>query len=327
MSDPSRIVVSCGDLNGIGLECFVGAVQGMDVSDLVLVGPVDGIRTCCTIMSLPAYVDDGRLHVDGRMIDILNVAAPVTIAPGSIAADTGRAALLALETSIHECIAGRAAAMVTLPISKEACTQAGWTFPGQTEMLAARTGGTPLMILCTRDVRVALATIHEPLATVGALITHDNVRIRIEALHRSLTIDWGIARPKIAVLGLNPHAGEHGMFGREELDVIAPVIASVRQQGIDTEGPFPADGFFAFGAYASYDGILAMYHDQGLIPLKLLAHGGGVNMTAGLPIVRTSPDHGTGFSLAGKGMADPLSTKEAIQFARDIVRNRTLSRA
>lgn len=299
----------------------------MDVSDLVLVGPVDGIRTCCDIMSLPANVDDGCLHVDGRMIDILNVDAPVTITPGSIAADAGRAALLALETSIRECIDGRAAAMVTLPISKEACTQAGWTFPGQTETLAARTDGTPLMVLCTRDVRVALATIHEPLATVSALITQDSVRKRIEAFHRSLTTDWGIAHPKIAVLGLNPHAGEHGMFGREELDVITPVITSVRQQGIDAEGPFPADGFFAFGAYTSYDGILAMYHDQGLIPLKLLAHGGGVNMTAGLPIVRTSPDHGTGFSLAGKGMADPLSTKEAIQFARDIVRNRTLSRA
>lgn len=294
----------------------------MDVSDLVLVGPVDGISSCCDVMSLPANVVDGRLHVDGRTIDILNVDAPVTITPGTIATDTGKTALLALETSIRECIDGRAAAMVTLPVSKEACTQAGWTFPGQTEMLAARTGGTPLMILCTRDLRVALATIHEPLAKVSSLITHDNVRIRIEALHTSLTTDWNITHPKIAVLGLNPHAGEHGMFGREELDVIAPAIASVRQQGIDAAGPFPADGFFAFGAYASYDGILAMYHDQGLIPLKLLAHGGGVNMTAGLPIVRTSPDHGTGFSLAGKGMADPLSTKEAIQFARDIAMHR-----
>ncbi len=327
MSDGSRIVISCGDLNGIGLECLVGAVQGMDVSDLVLVGPVDGIGTCCEVMSLPANVDDGRLHVDGRTIGILNVDAPVTIAPGTIAADTGKAALLALETSIRECSDGRAAAMVTLPVSKEACTQAGWTFPGQTEMLAARTGGTPLMVLCTRDLRVALATIHEPLTTVSSLITHDNVRMRIEALHTSLTTDWNITHPKIAVLGLNPHAGEHGMFGHEELDVIAPAIASVGRQGIDAAGPFPADGFFAFGAYASYDGILAMYHDQGLIPLKLLAHGGGVNMTAGLPIVRTSPDHGTGFSLAGKGMADPLSTKEAIQFARDIVRNRALSRS
>lgn len=325
MSDVSRIVVSCGDLNGIGLECFVGAIQGMDVSDLVLVGPVDGIRTCCDVMSLPADVDDGRLHVDGRTIDILDIDAAVTITPGSIAADTGKAALHALETSIRECIAGRAAAMVTLPVSKEACTLAGWTFPGQTEMLAVHTNSTPLMILCTRDLRVALATIHEPLATVSSLITRDNVRMRIEALHRSLTTDWNIVHPKIAVLGLNPHAGEHGMFGREELDVIAPVVASIRRQGIDAEGPFPADGFFAFGAYASYDGILAMYHDQGLIPLKLLAHGGGVNMTAGLPIVRTSPDHGTGFSLAGKGVADPLSTKEAIQFARDIVRNRRLS--
>jgi len=178
------------------------------------------------------------------------------------------------------------------------------------------------MILAWQDVRVALATIHVPLREVAPLITLDHISERIASLIGALRTSFGIDRPRIAVLGLNPHAGENGTIGREEVDVIAPAIESMSAADPNAaiEGPFPADGLFGFGGYRQYDGILAMYHDQGLIPLKLLAQGGGVNITAGLRHIRTSPDHGTAFAIAGRNAADPASTMEAIDLAAEMVR-------
>jgi 4-hydroxythreonine-4-phosphate dehydrogenase len=175
------------------------------------------------------------------------------------------------------------------------------------------------MILCDESIRVALVTIHVPLLRVPSLIDKKRVLDHIKLFNQSLKRDFGFTSPKLAVLGLNPHAGESGNIGREELEEIIPAIEVAKFNGLSVSGPFPADGFFAHGDYKNFDGILAMYHDQGLIPLKLLARGAGVNFTAGLPIVRTSPDHGTGFSIAGKNLADEMSVMNAIRLAENVV--------
>ena len=182
-------------------------------------------------------------------------------------------------------------------------------------MLGAYSSGEPLMVLCTQDVRVALVTVHVPLRNVSDLITPELVQRRTQQLMLHLRDRIGIAEPSIAILALNPHAGDDGVIGDEDTRVIAPAIAAMQQQGLNVSGPHPADGFFAFGAYKKYNGILAMYHDQGLIPLKLLAQGAGVNVTAGLSVVRTSPDHGTAYDAALHGEIDSSSTVLAIKMA------------
>ncbi len=271
--------------------------------------------------ALDARTDGSALFVGEHVVQILPCRHDAIVAPGVLALDAGRHAVESLELALSALHAGHFDALVTLPVSKEANALAGWLYPGQTEMIAAMCGGTPLMMLCTSTIRVALATIHIPLRCVAETLTVDGLCASIEALHKALHQDIGIAIPRIAVLGLNPHAGEHGRIGTEETTTIGPAIA-LAQRTMQVEGPFPADGFFAFGAYKHYDGILAMYHDQGLIPLKLLAHGGGVNVTANLTVIRTSPDHGTAFSIAGTKSADPTSTIEAIDMAVALARTR-----
>jgi 4-hydroxythreonine-4-phosphate dehydrogenase len=181
------------------------------------------------------------------------------------------------------------------------------------------------MVLVSESMRVALVTIHVPVRRISALITRKTLREKIEVLHKALREDWRIDRPKIAVLGLNPHAGENGDIGTEERDIVAPVTRDLSRRRIDITGPFPADAFFARGRQREFDLVLAQYHDQGLIPLKMSANGRAVNVTVGLPIVRTSPDHGTAFDIAGKGVADPGSMTEAIKHAVSIARNRRLA--
>jgi 4-hydroxythreonine-4-phosphate dehydrogenase len=185
-------------------------------------------------------------------------------------------------------------------------------------MLGEYASGNPLMVLCTHDVRVALATVHVPLRTVADLITPDLITTRVKQLTQHLRNRHGIEHPSIAVLAVNPHAGDNGVIGDEDLRIVEPTIKHLRQDGFNVDGPHPADGFFAFGSYTRYDGILAMYHDQGLIPLKLLAQGAGVNVTAGLSIVRTSPDHGTAYDRALASDIDAASTRMAIEMAEGL---------
>ncbi|MBS1562638.1 MAG: 4-hydroxythreonine-4-phosphate dehydrogenase PdxA [Bacteroidetes bacterium] len=319
-----RIIIAAGDCNGIGLECFVKALflrRPDDVQFTLAVHPLV-LAQAIHQNALDARTDGSSLFIGEHVVQILPCAHEAVVAPGVVAPDAGRHAVESLELSITTLRAGHFDALVTLPVSKEANALAGWPYPGQTEMLAAMCGGTPLMMLCTDAVRVALATIHLPLRDVADALSVDALVASLVALHRALHVDHGIAAPRIAVLGLNPHAGEHGRIGAEEHTIIVPAIGAARHHGVHAEGPFPADGFFAFGAYRSYDGILAMYHDQGLIPLKLLAHGGGVNVTANLSVIRTSPDHGTAFSIAGTNNADPTSTLQAIDMAVSLARTR-----
>ncbi|MDE7092978.1 MAG: 4-hydroxythreonine-4-phosphate dehydrogenase PdxA, partial [Muribaculaceae bacterium] len=197
-------------------------------------------------------------------------------------------------------------------------------FPGHTEYLQAIAGDEykALMILACEHLRVALVTTHIPLANVAKTLTTDMVYDKIEQFDKALRRDFGIVRPRIAVLGLNPHAGDEGVIGNEEPEIITPAIQRACENRIEAYGPYAADGFFGSGAFKHFDGVLAMYHDQGLIPFKTLAMGQGVNITSGLPFVRTSPDHGTAFDIAGKGIADPRSMRQAIYAACDIIRNR-----
>jgi 4-hydroxythreonine-4-phosphate dehydrogenase len=228
---------------------------------------------------------------------------------------------------VHLVQGGHADAVVTAPVSKQALHLAGIRVPGQTEMLQQLTRSKQVaMMLVSPTLRVGLVTIHVPLRAVSSTLTADLLLSRCMLVYDALRGDWRISRPRLAVLGLNPHAGEGGDIGTEEQRLILPAIAALRRKGIRAEGPFPADAFFARYAPGSYDAVIAMYHDQGLIPIKMSAGGRAVNVSVGLPIVRTSPDHGTAFDIAGRGIADPRSMVEAIRLAVLIARNRRRGR-
>ncbi|MBU3680270.1 MAG: 4-hydroxythreonine-4-phosphate dehydrogenase PdxA, partial [Candidatus Kapabacteria bacterium] len=247
----------------------------------------------------------------------------VNITPGMAADDASRHAIASLEFAFENVRSGTFDAVVTLPINKHALGLVGWQYPGQTEMAAAFADGEPLMVLCTRTLHVALATVHIPLRDVGDALSTDAVLRRIIQLHNHLRTRAGVTSPRIAVLGLNPHAGEQGRIGTEDEHIIRPAIDHANQMGIDATGPVAADGFFGFGAYRNVEGVLAMYHDQGLIPLKLLAKGAGVNVTAGLSIIRTSPDHGTAYDAVHRADIDSASTCLAIEMAIEMSQRRS----
>jgi 4-hydroxythreonine-4-phosphate dehydrogenase len=315
MSTP-RLVITCGDVNGIGLRCLAAAVEQAPFhAELALLIDVDTLQQVMGEYGLPGEIEADVWRINSTSIRLHSIGAPVRLAPGMERDDAARAAIASLEAACDLVTSGAAQSMLTLPISKHALRRAGWPYPGQTEMIAAHAGAEPLMVLCTRTLHVALATIHVPIHQVAGLITIERIAQRINALHDHLRLRIGIDEPRIAVLGLNPHAGEHGEIGSEDDEIIRPAIEQCRMAGLNVNGPYPADGFFGFGAYAQYDGVLAMYHDQGLIPLKLLANGAGVNVTAGLSIIRTSPDHGTAYDRIRSADIDSASTRLAIEMA------------
>lgn len=314
-----RLAVTAGDVNGIGLECFIKALPyiSSEVS-LVLCSNTHTLHRAIIAHGLAAQVERNSLIVGQRVVPIVPIDPIVDVEPGTVDAQSGLHAVAALECAARLVREGTADGVVTLPLSKDVCARAGFTFPGQTEFFEAAAGGKAVMVLCSGTIRVALATIHVPLRRVPESLQTTGIQDVVAVFTHHLRVDRGISEPRIAILGLNPHAGEHGRLGSEEDIVIRPAIERLQIEGYTVDGPHAADGFFAFGQYQRYDGIVAMYHDQGLIPLKLLARGAGVNCTIGLPIVRTSPDHGTAFGIAGKGIADERSTVEAIQLAADI---------
>ena len=311
-----RLIISCGDVNGIGLRCFAAALgQSRLDADVALAISPSVLEQCIHAYGLPSTVHDGTWQIGSNTVTIDPLPSSAVLTPGMPDDDISRLAMASLDRAIDSVRSGTADAMVTLPINKHALQRVGWSYPGQTEMVAAGVGGTPLMVLCTRDVRVALATVHIPLRRVAEALSIDGIVDRIRQLHDHVRADVGIAQPRIAVLAVDPHAGDHGTIGDDDGRIVAPAIATAQAEGIDAHGPFPADGFFAFGAYRTFDGILAMYHDQGLIPLKVLAQGAGVNVTAGLRVVRTSPDHGTAYDRALAADVDAASTREALEMA------------
>ena len=259
-------------------------------------------------------------------VGVFAQALPVLPLPQAIQAVAGRpdpanaaAVIAAVTTAVSLVAAGRAAALVTNPIQKEALYAAGFRHPGHTEFLAELAGGVmPVMMLACPELRVVLVTIHQPLREALAALTTERIVATGRIAAAGLARDFAIARPRLAVAGLNPHAGEHGTLGREELDIIAPAVAELRAAGIVAAGPAPADTLFHAEARRRYDAVICMYHDQALIPLKTIDFAGGVNVTLGLPFVRTSPDHGTALDIAGSGKADPRSLIAALRLAGEM---------
>jgi 4-hydroxythreonine-4-phosphate dehydrogenase len=248
----------------------------------------------------------------------------VKVELGKPSKESGKAAFDALEKAMAEYKEGLFDVLVTAPIHKQMIQSENFTFPGHTEYIeqCAGEGAKALMILANETLRVALVTGHIPVAQIAPTLTQELIVEKLTIFSAALKTDFGIGAPRIAVLALNPHASDGGLIGTEEETILTPAIKTAREQGIICYGPYPADGFMGSGAFSHFDGVLAMYHDQGLIPFKTLAMENGVNYTAGLPIIRTSPDHGTAFDIAGKNQASADSFRQAIYMGIDIYRNR-----
>lgn len=329
-----RIVFSIGDLNGIGPEVILKSFQKLRETghSFLVAGSYKAMEYYRKRLDLPVELElvndaaalSGLCTPHCGVLPVLSVAEPETISPGTVSADSGRIAMLSVAAAAELCRSGICDALVTAPINKEAVALAGYTESGHTGFLGKIFGvSSPTMMFFdpVTELRVALATIHVPLAEVPGRIREMDLTGFLENLARSLKTDFAIALPRMAVLGLNPHASDGGIMGIEEKEVIAPAIASLAGR-LQVEGPFPADGFFGAERYRKFDMVVAMYHDQGLLPFKVLAFDTGVNVTLGLPIVRTSPDHGTSFDIAGSGKASERSCCEAALLALRIVRNR-----
>ena len=265
-------------------------------------------------------------QADPKTLNVINcIDAKARVEIGQPTEISGKAAIDALKAAVQDLKQGKIDALVTAPISKAAVYGENFNFKGHTWYLAKEFGAQDvLMLMVHDDLRIAVVTDHIPIKEVSSTLTEELILDKIRIMEQSLKTDFRIEKPLIAVLGLNPHAGDYGIIGDEEEKIIKPAIEKAKEQGYNVIGPYPADGFFASGNYKNFDGILAMYHDQGLIPFKILSKGQGVNYTAGLPVIRTSPDHGTAYDIAGLNQADPTSFSNAIFLARDIYKNRQL---
>ncbi|MCA9742616.1 MAG: 4-hydroxythreonine-4-phosphate dehydrogenase PdxA [Deferribacteres bacterium] len=326
------IALTIGDINGIGPEVALKAVRDFSLPNdvrLALIGPYDAWRYWAECVELPLDQftflgrDDFFLPNSQKYFILApGQIDPVRIEVGAATEFSGRIAAQSITLATKLALGKVVDAIVTAPISKAALHLAGVAFPGHTEMLASLSGsGRPVMLLLAGDFRVAVATTHIPLRNVASALTAETIMEVVTVLDSELKGRFGIKNPRIAATGLNPHAGEDGTLGDEEQKLLIPTLAQLRRHGAQVEGPFPADALFSrISAAQNFDAYLAMYHDQGLIPVKMQSKGKGVNYTCGLPFVRTSPDHGTAFEIAGKNIADAASTMEALRFAIEIAR-------
>jgi 4-hydroxythreonine-4-phosphate dehydrogenase len=326
-----KVGITHGDFNGIGYEVILKTFDDNRMLELCtpivygsagiaayyrkglelqgtqyvqIANPAEARRDCCNV------------------INVIGQEAHIT--PGTSTQAAGEAAFAALERAVADLRSGAIDVLVTAPINKNNIQSELFRFPGHTEYLESSIGdgAKSLMILCCDTLRVALVTTHLPIAKVASEITTEHIVEKLEIFNHSLIQDFGIVKPRIAVLALNPHAGENGLLGEEEANIIKPAIEQCAANKMHVFGPYAADGFFGNGQYTKFDGVLAMYHDQGLAPFKTIAMESGVNYTAGLPFVRTSPDHGTGYDIAGQNLASEESMRSAIYMALDIYRSR-----
>jgi len=323
------IAITIGDFNGIGPEIALKAMLHPTVKKMckpVLIGPWGVFEHTADLLKFKMKLEQATLtSLQGMLHPVLDIADGIgaDIHYGSPTRASGRSAGIAVERAVELCVRGKIQAMVTAPVSKKALNMAGYNFPGQTEMIALLSRSQRVaMMLVSDTMRVGLVTIHTGIKDVAAQISKDKIVEKISIVNESLKKDFRVKKPRLAILALNPHAGEHGLIGLEEEESILPAMTESKISGILTEGPFPADAFFGTDSYKKYDAIIAMYHDQGLIPLKMTSFGRGVNFSAGLQIIRTSPDHGTAYDIAGKNKASILSILEAITLAVRISKNR-----
>ena len=325
-----RIGITLGDLNGIGPEVVIKALADprlLNIVTPVVYGSTRVLSYYRKLMGLEE-LNYSQVKTKGqffpKVINVVNCwEEEIKITPGQPSKDGGRAALMSLKKVVEEVKEGLLDGFVTAPIDKNTIHGDDFPFRGHTEYLTQTFEAMEsLMLMVGESLKVGLVTEHVSLKEVSGHITKERVELKIRLLELSLKNDFRIGKPKIAVLGLNPHAGDEGLIGDEENLVIKPVIADLKSKGKLVMGPYPADGFFGSGQHKKFDGILAMYHDQGLVPFKYIDFENGVNFTAGLPTVRTSPDHGTAYSIAGKNQADESSLRQAIFLATDIIKNR-----
>ena len=325
-----RVAITLGDPNGIGPEVVLKCLDDPLVqsrTEPIVVGSPEVLRIHAKKLGrrLPPLVEDLEAKTPKHAIRIANTTQETrtVVEIGKLTPRGGNMAMFAVDEGIRLVQEGTASALVTGPISKLAIVRAGYNFPGHTEYLAKKMKVKEhVMMMVAKGLRISLATGHIPLKQVPERVTVNGLIAKLKRVKSSLVQDFGIVHPKIAILGLNPHAGEDGVLGNEETEVIIEAIKGAGRRSILALGPFPADGFFGNGQYCGYDGVMAMYHDQGLIPFKTLSFGSGVNFTAGLPIVRTSPDHGTAFGIAGQARADAGSMIQAVLLAASVVEQR-----
>lgn len=316
------IAITIGDFNGIGPEIALKAAAHPAVRKVcvpLLVGPLSVFEHLAAKLNVRLKLQKAIFPIPKNSTTyVVDVGDGIwaDVQPGVVSRAAGKSAGAAIEHAVELCLRGETQAMVTAPVSKEALRLAGYDFPGQTEMVTLLSRSSRVAMMLISDVmRVGLVTIHLPVSSILQNLTTEKIVEKAKVVHEALHINYGIKKPRIAVLGLNPHAGENGLIGSEETTIIKPAIEELRSSAILVEGPFAADAFFGSKAYRDYDAVLAMYHDQGLIPLKMSSFGKAVNFSAGLRIIRTSPDHGTAFDIAGKGKADITSMVEAIKLA------------
>src|SRR5574344_5895 len=325
-----RVAITHGDINGVGYEVILKTFADPTILELctpIIYGSPKvatyhrKLLNLETNFSIINKAEDAR---DGRLNLLTTFEEEVKVELGTPSPEAGKAALIALDRAMDDYQKGLFDVLVTAPIDKNTIQSDTFKFHGHTEYIQEKAGNgmKALMILFNERLRVALVTTHLPIKDVAASITKEAIIEKAEIFHKSLRRDFRISNPRIAVLALNPHAGDNGVIGNEEKDIIRPAVEALAEKGLQCFGPYSADGFFGNESYEKFDGVLAMYHDQGLAPFKVLAMNDGVNFTAGLPIVRTSPDHGTAYDIAGKGIADENSFRQALYAALDFYRNR-----
>ncbi|MBQ7388105.1 MAG: 4-hydroxythreonine-4-phosphate dehydrogenase PdxA [Paludibacteraceae bacterium] len=328
--DLIKVGITHGDMNGIGYEVILKALSDNRIFEKS-VFIIYGYSKAAAFYRKNLNLEDANLNVIKapneaipKCINIINCTEDdLKVEMGIATEESGRMAFLALEKAVDDLQKHQIDVLVTAPINKKTIQSDNFNFKGHTEYLEDKAGGKDsLMFFVSDSMRVALVTNHVPVAQVSSTITEDLILKKLNLLNTSLKEDFMIPQPRIAVLALNPHASDNGLIGTEEQTVIIPALNKARENGIVCVGPLAADGFFGSGAYASYDAVLAMYHDQALAPFKIMCMGNGVNYTAGLPFVRTSPTHGTAYDKVGKQTADASSFRHAIYLALDVYQNR-----
>ncbi|HEY5470375.1 MAG TPA: 4-hydroxythreonine-4-phosphate dehydrogenase PdxA [Bacteroidales bacterium] len=322
--------ISHGDINGIGYEVIIKALSDPVIND-ICIPIVYGSPKVAAYHRKALNINNFSFNnirtaeeANAKRANMINCLDDNTrVELGKSTPQGGEAALISLERAVEDLKSGKINVLITAPIDKQNVQSENFKFKGHTDYLKSKAGVEEvLMFMISESMRIGMATDHVPLRKVSEMITKELLLRKIRLMNQSLMLDFGIRKPRIGVLGLNPHAGDNSLLGTEEAEIIFPAIQQANNEGILAFGPFPADGFFGAGSFVKFDGILAMYHDQGLTPFKALSFDSGVNFTAGLPFVRTSPVHGTAFAIAGKGEASENSFRQAIYLACDIFRNR-----
>lgn len=329
-----KIGISIGDVAGIGLEVIIKTFTDVRMFDKIIpivygnAAIAKFYRKAININDFSFNIINNADEANPKRVNIINVfESEMNLNFGKSTNETGELALKSLESATADLASNKIDALVTAPIDKYTIQSKGFNFPGHTEYLTKMANVDEALMLMIEDgLRVGVVTGHVPVKDIVANISTDKIIKKLRLINQCLINDFGIEKPKLAVLGLNPHSGDNGLIGDEEKNIIEPAIDIANEEGILTFGTYSADGFFGSGNFNNFDGILAMYHDQGLIPFKTLAYMGGVNFTAGLPIVRTSPAHGTAYDIAGKGIADESSFRMAVYYAYDIYMMRKRSK-